>query len=91
MLSDDEPLVVQLFNVCQGGADSGIVWNDNFDRVLYILDIHSSMEHLAVHARVIDENVLTMLVSTHDCLIFTKSETARSKVVSHLKHFSSHH
>ena len=85
MLSDDESLVVQLFNVCQGGADAGMLWNENFDRVISILDIHRSMRDLAVYARVIDGDISIILVCTYDCLISNKSETARSKVVSHLK------
>ena len=85
MLSDDEPLVVQLLNICQGGVDAGMMWNEHFDRVLSILDIQRSKRDLAVHARVIYIEIVIMLVSTDDFLISTKSETARSKVVSHLK------
>ena len=45
------------------------------------------MRDLAICARVIDGDILIMLVSIDDFLISTKSETARSKVVSYLKQY----
>ena len=79
-MSETEPLVVQLFNV-----DAGALWNEHFDRVFSILDIHHSMRDLTSHPRVIDGDIVIMLVSTDECLISTKSEKTRSKVVDHLK------
>ena len=65
-LSDAEPLVVQLFNVCQGGFDAGMLWNVHFDRVLSLLDIHRWIRYLAVCALVIDNELFLLLVSTDD-------------------------
>ena len=38
-------------------------------------------------ARVIDIEIIIMLVSTDNCLITTKAEKMRSKVVDHLKQY----
>ena len=86
-LSDTEPLVVHLFNVFQVGIDSGMLWNTHVDRALSLLDIHRSMSDLAVHTRVIDNELVLSLVSTYDCIISTKSERLRVKVVDHLKNY----
>ena len=87
MLSDDEPLAVQLFNVCQGGVEAFMLWNEHFDRIISVLDVHRSMRYLAVYARVIDGELVIMLVSTDDWLIPAKSETAQYKVINHLKQY----
>ena len=84
MLSDYEPLVVQLFNMRQGGVDAGMMCNDYFDRVLSTLDVHRSMRDLAVCARVINGELAIVLVSTDDFLVSTKSEPARYKFINHL-------
>ena len=84
-LSDTNRLVVQVFNDFQGVVDAGILWNDNFDRVISILDIHISMMDLAVHARAIDGELVIMMVTTDDFIISTKSKKMWFKVVDHLK------
>ena len=84
-LSDAEPLVVNLFNVCQGGVDAGMLWNAHFYRALSLLDIHISMRDLAVYSRVIENELVILLVSRDYCIISTKLEKMRVKVVDHLK------
>ena len=83
-LSDAEPLVVQLFNVCQGGVDAGMLWNAHFDRVISILDMCRSMRDLAVQARLIVNELVLLLASTDDCTISIKSESLRLKALDHL-------
>ena len=84
-LSDDEPLVVQFFNVCQSGFDTGMLQSEHFDKSRSLLDIHRSMRDLSVHAHAKDSEFVIILVSTDGCIISTKSEKIRSKVVDHLK------
>ena len=84
-LSSDEPLVVQLFNVCQGRVDAEKLWNDHFDRALAQLDTHRSMRDLTVYARVIDNCLVLLLVSTDKCIMSTKSEAVHQKVLDHLR------
>ena len=83
-----EPLAVQLFNIFQGGLDASMLWNAHFDRVLSLFDIRRSLKDLAVYFRVIDNYFFLLLVSTDDCIISTKSEKSRVKVVDHLKNYS---
>ena len=45
------------------------------------------MRDLAACARVIDGSLILFLVSTDDCLISTKSEAVRNKVINHLKQY----
>ena len=53
-----------------------MLWNEHFDRVLSTLDVHRSTRDLAAHARVIDGELMIMLVSKDDLLISTKLETS---------------
>ena len=73
-LLDADALVVQLFNVCQGGVDAAVLWNAHFDRVLSPLDFHRSMGYLIVYALVIYNELVLLLASTDDCIISTKLE-----------------
>lgn len=90
-LPDSKSLVVQLFNVCQGGVDAGKLWNEYIDRVLSQLNIHRSMRYLAIYARIIDNELIMLNVSTDDILVCTKSTAVRSKLVSHLRKKKSTH
>ena len=86
-LSDAEPLVVQLFNACQGRVNAGMLWNAHFDRVLSILDVHRSTRDLALYTMLIGNELVLLLVSTDNCIISTKSELLRFNVVDSLKKY----
>ena len=86
-LPDSKLLVVQLFNVCKGGVDTGKLWNQHFDRVQSKLDIHRSMRDLAACARNFDNELIALNVFTDDILVCTKSTAVCSKLVSHLRKF----
>ena len=60
---------MQLFNVLQGRTDVGELWNQYFDRVLSKIKIYRSMMDLEVHARIIDEELMMVNVSTDDILV----------------------
>ena len=77
-LLDSKYLFVQLFNVCQGGVDAGKLWSGHFDRVLSKLNVHRSMRGIAVYARIIDNELIILNVSTDGILVCTKSTTVRS-------------
>ena len=49
--------------------------------------MHRSIRDLAVYARLIDNELVLLLVSTDDFIISTKSEPLRLKVVNHLKQY----
>ena len=65
-------LVVQLFNVCQGSKDAGMLWNQHFDRVPRKLGLNRLMRDLVVHARKGDGALVMLNVSTDDILACTK-------------------
>ena len=78
---------MQLFKVCQGDIDTDMTWNEHFDRSISILGTHRSMRYLSAHVRIICNELVLMLVLIDDCIISTKSEKVRLKVVDNPKQY----
>ena len=51
--------------------------------MLYKLNINRSIRDIKVHARIVDEELVMLNVSTNKILVCTNSTTVRSKLVFH--------
>ena len=81
---DKGPLVVQLFNVCQGATDAGKLWYEHFYRVLEKLNLTKLIRDLVVFVKMIDRVLVILNINTDDILLCTDSPMVRYKVVQHL-------
>ena len=80
-------LIIQLFNVFQGSADSRKKCNNLPNKVLGKLDITRSSRDLAEHARRVNGALVILNVSTDNTLASTDSHIIRTKTINHLKRF----